>query len=204
MRKGEIVKERILKTAIKLFSIHGFEATTFQLIAEKSKVSSTTPLYYFKTKEALIESAINLILIHNSLLLNEIMKPEDNAIVRIKKHFQLNLEWARRYRDEAQVILLVYYLASFNVYWAKIYNQILKGARLKIFEYLLAGKREQLFYFDISTELLAEILHDALLGGLVNSISTHQVNKSSFESVIQKWDIFIDQVVVAKTPPNRL
>ena len=127
MKKGEVVKEKILKMAIKLFSRHGFEGTSFQLIADKCKVSPTTPLYYFKTKESLVNAAIAVIIEHNASLLRAVMTPHDSAHERIKKHFQINLEWAQKYRDEAQVILLVYYLASFDKNWSKIYGAILKA-----------------------------------------------------------------------------
>ena len=131
MKKGSIAKEKILKTSIKLFSRHGFDATSFQLIADKSKVSSTAPLYYFKTKQDLIDEAIKMILNHNSTLLSTMMLPTDSANERIKKHFKFNLEWARQYRDEAQVILLVYYLSSFDKKWSQKYSVILNAARAK-------------------------------------------------------------------------
>lgn len=198
MKKGDVAKEKVLKTAIKLFSRYGFEGTSFQLIAEKSKVSPTTPLYYFKTKESLVDAAIAQIISHNSSLLEEIMRPEDNALERIKKHFQMNLEWAKQFRDEAQVILLVYYLASFNKNWAKLYEKILQGARAKILEYLLAGKREGIFLFEMSPALLAEILHDALLGGIVNAVTIQQIDESSFRGLKTKWDTIIESLLLVK------
>ena len=195
MKKSDKIRERILLVAIKLFSKEGFDATTFELIARKCRVSATTPYYYFKNKRALIDAAIIMILQHNSELVSQTIDPNDGALERLNKHFRMNLSWAEAYPQEAQVVLLMYYLATFDQTWAETYERILTGARRKILEHLLAGQREKVFHFTLPAETVAEILHDALLGGIVNQISTQLVRASAKERSIEKWKALLENVV---------
>jgi TetR/AcrR family transcriptional repressor of mexJK operon len=196
MNKSLLVKDKILNTAIKLFSKHGFDRTSFQLIADTSKVSATTPLYYFKTKNALIDEALSKILINNSSIVDSAIKANDSAYERLLKHFRMNLKWAIDFPDEAQIILLVYYRACFDKKTSEIYLKIRTAARYKILEFILAGKREGLFKKDLDAELTAEILHDLLLGGIMNAITVNLVDKNSYNNVLKKWEFTINKLLI--------
>lgn len=196
MNKSLIVKDKILNTAIKLFSKHGFDGTSFQLIADKSHVSSTAPLYYFKTKNMLIDEALLKILSNNSSMVAAAIDAADNAYERLLKHFKLNLKWAVDFPDEAQIILLVYYRACFDRKTSETYLKIRDGARYKILECLLSGMREGLFKKDLNPKQTAEILHDLLLGGIMNAITVNLVDKNSYNSVLKKWEYTIKNLLI--------
>lgn len=53
-RKRQETLERIAETGLRLFSQHGYEATTLDAIAEAAGISRRTFFYYFKSKEEIL------------------------------------------------------------------------------------------------------------------------------------------------------
>jgi AcrR family transcriptional regulator len=53
-RKRQETLERIAETGLRLFSQHGYEATTLEAIAEAAGISRRTFFYYFKSKEEIL------------------------------------------------------------------------------------------------------------------------------------------------------
>ncbi|MGU3468094.1 TetR/AcrR family transcriptional regulator [Methylobacterium sp. C33D] len=53
-RKRQETLERIAETGLRLFSRHGYEATTLDAIAEAAGISRRTFFYYFKSKEEIL------------------------------------------------------------------------------------------------------------------------------------------------------
>jgi TetR/AcrR family transcriptional regulator, regulator of cefoperazone and chloramphenicol sensitivity len=53
LRPSEITRDRILKTAVRLFAERGYEATSIRTLAEKAHVNQAAINYHFKTKEGL-------------------------------------------------------------------------------------------------------------------------------------------------------
>ncbi len=184
--KGEASRERIAKAALKRFAQEGFYQASIQSIADACKISQSAVLYHFPTKEHLVEDVIKRIVVHNHEIVSAGQKIEDNAYERLRKHFELNLSWAVDFVEEAQIIILLYYLACVDARFSALYETILGAARKRISEYLWAGKREKLFKDSLQVDAVAEILHDGLLGGVINTI-TQKNKKSLMKSVQEKW-----------------
>ena len=53
MGPSEITRERILKTAARLFADRGYEATSIRTIATKANVNQAAINYHFKSKDGL-------------------------------------------------------------------------------------------------------------------------------------------------------
>ena len=57
-RPSEITRDRILKTAIKLFDERGYEATSIPTLAAKAHVNQAAINYHFKTKDGLYREVL--------------------------------------------------------------------------------------------------------------------------------------------------
>ncbi len=61
-KRGDDVRERILKAALECFGTFGFEGTSTRAVAERAEVTHTLVLYHFKSKEllwiAMIDAAL--------------------------------------------------------------------------------------------------------------------------------------------------
>jgi AcrR family transcriptional regulator len=185
-------RQNILTAAIKIFSTEGFARSSFQDIANSCGVSQAAVLHHFPNKEALFKGVIETISQHNYALVSEAFLATDNAYDKLIKYFRTNLMWGYKYPEEGQILLLLYYFATVDESFSLIYLGLLKNARLRLYEILLAGEREKLFSFDIKPNLLSEMLHDFLLGLFVNYLTILKSRKSGqFQSEMRimetKW-----------------
>lgn len=165
-------RESIVLAAIDLISTRGFYETSFQMIADECKLSQSAVLYHFKNRDQLFEAVLKQLVKRNHATVSGLMKPEDGALDRLRKHFWGNLSWALQFPTEGQTLLLLYYIASFNPHFAAIYAQMLETARGRIREHLLAGVREKTVRADLDPIVTSQSLHDALIGSMINYLST--------------------------------
>lgn len=192
-RSAEESRDRILKQAIRLLSRHGLEGASFQAIADACDISQSAVLYHFPTKEKLIVGVIEKIVLHNHELVLGTQRPEAGAMERLEYHFQANLDWATKFPEEAGIVLLLYYLASFRPDFAKLYQPLQRNARERIRDLLLAGQRERLVRSDLNVDESAETLHDSLLGGIVNAITVP--GPVDRKSVHAKWEALFEALL---------
>lgn len=191
--KGEITQEKILKAGKKLIAKEGIEQASFQKIADACGLSQSAVMHHFPNKDTLLQSVIKSIVENNQRTVHTITKIEDDARTQLLKHFYGNLDWAVTHVDEARIIISIYYLATFKPKFSKLYALLLHNAQEKIRALLLAGQREGNFKFSSSPEGLAALLHDTLLGGIINLITT-KTSKSSVQNKRNEWRRFIDRV----------
>jgi AcrR family transcriptional regulator len=57
-RPSEITRDRILKTAVRLFAERGYEATSIRILAAKAHVNQAAINYHFKTKDGLYREVL--------------------------------------------------------------------------------------------------------------------------------------------------
>ena len=57
-RPSEITRDRILKTAVRLFAERGYEATSIRTLAAKARVNQAAVNYHFKTKDGLYREVL--------------------------------------------------------------------------------------------------------------------------------------------------
>jgi AcrR family transcriptional regulator len=164
-------REKIVVTAINLIATRGFFAISFQMIADECGISQSAVLYHFKNRDELYEAVLQQLVRHNHEEVSAMMRPEDGAADRLRKHFWGNIAWAMKYPSEGQTLLLLYYLASYDPHFSVVYASMLQKARARIREHLLAGMREGAFRRDIDPDRAAETLHDALLGSFINYLT---------------------------------
>lgn len=194
----KITETEILDAAIELFASRGFMTTSIQNIADRLGVSQSAVMYYFPSRPKLFVGCISLIQGRNRQVVEQAMRPEDNARARLVKHFRANLKWAVDAPHEAQIILLLYSMAAFDPEFSALNLAVLRAAREKILVFVLAGQREGLFGKAVRVPQAVELLHDNLLAGILNWVTTRKVlkdKKAHLDALTKKWDAFIDQTL---------
>jgi AcrR family transcriptional regulator len=195
-------QSQILNQALKLFSAQGFQNTSLQQVADDCGISQSAIFYYYPSKDVLLKALVSKILANNHTLVAKMMQDKDTNQKRIEKIFVGNLDWALAFPQEAQVIFLLYYSASVDTVFCDIYKTILTNIRLRIYELLKAGVVKGEFSKTLDCKSTAELLHDALLGGIVNIVAT-QGGKSLRNACIKKWRSLIGRQAGGKSPPKR-
>ncbi|MBT3585107.1 MAG: TetR/AcrR family transcriptional regulator [Halobacteriovoraceae bacterium] len=186
-KKGEVTRDRITQAAIRLFVKHGFEKTSFQMIATKCKMSQQGVMGHFPTKDHLFQRVLLQIKDKVYAKINDSFDIYDNAYEKIIKHFKAQLAITSEDPVFMQIYLLFYYKASYMPVYRQAYDETLKEVRKLYMGYLLAGKREGLFLFEEDVELVAERLHSFFMGSLINYTSSSDYQKKE-KRILKLWE----------------
>lgn len=186
-RKGGNTRQKILQAAVKLAARHGFAETSFQMVADEIGLSQSAVLYHFPDKHALFAALVEAIIARNHETVNGLMDIRDGAGRRLLKHCLGNVLWARRYRgSDAQVLLLLYYLAGRGGEFSALFSRMIAAGRERILAHLLAGTREGLFKVAGDPAVAAETLQDALFGAMLYAASAPPGGPDG-GTLVKKW-----------------
>ncbi|MDQ7772608.1 MAG: TetR/AcrR family transcriptional regulator [Elusimicrobiales bacterium] len=170
--KGEATRGRILHSAIKLAADRGFADMSFQMIADELGLSQSAVMYHFPDKNSLFRGMVETIVRHNHETVDALSDIADDSGRRLLKHCLGNVLWALRYRDsDAQVLILLYYLAGRGADFASLFSGMIAGGRERIKAHLLAGGRERLFSVS-DPDAAAALIQDSLFGAMLHAASS--------------------------------
>lgn len=189
--KGENTRRKIVLSAIKLAARHGFADASFQMIADDIGLSQSAVMYHFPDKNALLEELVRTIVRHNHETVASLMDMKDDAGRRLLKHCLGNVLWALRSRkQDAQILILLYYLAGRGKEFSELFGSMINRGRDRLLEHLHAGVREGKFRLKDTPETVAETIQDSLFGAMLYAASAPDgsVDQSGLE---KKWRKFI-------------
>jgi AcrR family transcriptional regulator len=166
-KKGQIAREKIMETAIRLYSQHGFDQTSFQMIAKELGITHTAPIYHFKNKLGLFKAVTERIFSRADEIVHKTIDPDDLADIQLLKYFQGHLTWTYIYKREADIFSLLAYFASIRDDFAEIYKDIMQIKRAQIQKILEQGQQEGVFPPSMDSKLKSHILLDCLFGFLL-------------------------------------
>lgn len=200
LSKGERSRQKVIRTAMRLVARHGFADTSFQMIGDACGLTQSAVIYHFKSKYGLFEALVKTIIEDNHELVAGLMKPEDDAATRLLKHCRGNVMWALKYRQDGQILILLYYLASFEARFADILEGMLRTGRERLLVHLLAGQREGLFSFRSDPARVAETLQDSLFGAMFYAAAAPPGSVSEV-GLDEKWRKVISALAGAGETP---
>ena len=162
--KQESKKDQIMKSALKLFSKHGYHETAVSKIADQAGVAKGTVYWYFDSKEKLfLEIIITGIESLNQKLEERVAKLNDNSIEKIKVFIELYLEFFKEGEDTAKIVQES--SVSFDEYFHK---EMVKQRQLAIdnlAEIIKEGKNNNKIKNEIDEQEVANLILGTLFGG---------------------------------------
>lgn len=204
--KGSTTKHKIAAAAIKLMARHGFADTSFQMIGDELGLSQSAVMYHFPSKDALMEELVRTIIQHNHSIVDSLFKLSDDAGQRLLKYCVGNVTWAlRTRRQDAQILILLYYMAGHGKRFAEMFDQMMAGGRQRILAHLLAGQREGLFHFKFDPAALAELFQHSLFGAMLYAAAAPEgsVKESELEAKWKKVMIALTDYDGQPIPPRK-
>lgn len=194
LNKGQIIRKKVVASAIRVFSKRGFSHASIREIASGAGIKPTALLHHFESKDAILVSALDDVLARFQERLQGLLLPSDSAGVRLRKNFHANLAWVRDQPADASLLLFLYYSATHEKSYRALYSKILTAVRVRYTELIYAGIREGEFKTDLEPEEVAELIHEVVLGSMINFVSSSQ--RENEESIlIRKWDRFVKSVL---------
>jgi len=191
LNKGANTRIQIISQATKIFGTQGYSKSSFKNIADACAITQSAVLYHFNDKLSLFKAVVSSTIEENGKLVSDLIGIGDDAYEKLIKHFEGNYTWAVKHKHNAQIMTCIYHLATYDREFQLMYSEILKAAREKIHAHLLSGEREKLSSFSAPPELVAQTLHDQLLGMLLNTV-TSSPRHNSYVSSKRKWILLIE------------
>jgi len=187
-RRGRHSKEettQVLVTAsLKLIAEYGWDKFSIRKLAATCEMSPSNVIYHFENNETLILALLNKISENNYQIVSKAIKEKMNALEVLTTYFEKNIEWAEKFPEEAQIILLIYSRAGFDKDFSKICNLMIERAQGRISQILKKGVDEGLFKPKRSIEELATYLHQMILGVCIYRVGT-RVSKKKYSDNFQ-------------------
>ncbi|KAJ50812.1 AcrR family transcriptional regulator [Clostridium tetanomorphum] len=98
-------KGTIFESAIKVFSIYGYDGATMDEIASQAGVAKGTLYYHFKSKEEIFKYIIQRGMDLIKQRVDEVVKEKDNSIEKLKAVCKVQLSMVYENRDFFKVIM---------------------------------------------------------------------------------------------------
>jgi AcrR family transcriptional regulator len=146
-------KDKIYEAAVKIFAKDGFEKTTVDDIAAKSKLAKGTIYYYFKSKdEVFLEMIDNGISKFNEEL-GKKMKGSKSPKDKMEKLLDVQLDFYEKYKDFYKVLFSEFW--RLEPKWKKEIDKIREGYFSMIKKIIEEGKKEGCFRKDVDSSSAA-------------------------------------------------
>ncbi len=172
LSKGQATRQKLIQITIKLLAREGFANTSFQMIADAAGLKQGALFYHFSDKDELIRASIESVVLSSREYADRTVTVTDDAMTRLRKYFSGYLTWISEEGASAQVFQLLFYMGANQPEFAALHSVIRTKAVDRLTGILHAGIRERIFSPQYPVDLCAEILHDALLGALVNAAAS--------------------------------
>jgi AcrR family transcriptional regulator len=194
--KGRDTRHRIIDASINLFANEGFADASFSKIAARSKCTPTVIAHHFGSKYGLYAECIEAVLKKFEAMRLSIASVDDDPLAKLEKYFLVNLRLAQEFPEGVKLIVFLYSTASHDPKFADIYTRLVQRVRLRYLEIILSGVRERLFTTAVLPEDAAELVHEAIIGAIVNYLCVERRDEEDAR-IFRKWSAFIRQILGA-------
>jgi len=178
-RSGHESREKIIKSAIKLFSQSGYNGTTMRMIAKEAGISIGGLYLYFKNKEELslylMKEKLNEFYSKVLLPLKDIQSPSQ----ALKEYFTKALEFAKENRE----LIIMHGKQQGFTFGIEIKKEFFKKEREILTEIIKRGIETKEFN-EIEPEEVAKLLMN-VLGGYILSVVVEPENLFNQEVCIE-------------------
>lgn len=173
-QKGLRTERNIIKSAIKCLSEYGLHQTTFQKIADLSHISQPLVMHYFKKKEDIFPKVWDFV--YKEGLQKTISKLNEKENSRDKLSDYIEISWNLFTKDPAftKIYMQLFSLSSFDEKLKSTNTQVKRTAVNRISGLIIEGQAQGVFNKNINPFSRAKLIHIALSGLILNSISENQ------------------------------
>lgn len=192
-RPVEEAKDRILEEALKIVSKEGWSGLSLQMIARKCKISTSNVVYHFASRNSLLKALLERVSVNNFAIIAAGVSMDDDAYQRILNHFLKNLEWGKRFPEEALIVIQIYLEASHNKEFSGTFLAMIQRAQDRIREHILAGIREGLFKPELDSVVTARLLHNMLMGAFIYVLGTRATGV--IETAPTDWEVVLKRML---------
>jgi AcrR family transcriptional regulator len=146
-------KDKIYDEAVKIFAKDGFEKTTVDNIAAKSKLAKGTIYYYFKSKDDIFLEMIDNGISKFNKAIEEKLKDLKNPKDKMENLLEVQLDYYEKYKDFYKVLFSEFW--RLEPKWKKQIDKIREGYFSMIKRIIEEGKKDGCFRKDVDSSSAA-------------------------------------------------
>ncbi|HPD94914.1 MAG: TetR/AcrR family transcriptional regulator [Bacteroidales bacterium] len=175
------VKDQIVEGALALFRQMGIRGVTMDMIAENLGMSKRTLYENYPTKDALIESCLQLDNQNRKDVADEILKKSTHMI-----ETYILFMWFHVKQLRAVNPLFIHDIRKYypNTIYKKV-DELNDRIRIRIVEFINKGKKEGVFRDDVNSEIAAYVLMD-----MISPLNSNALNNRGVFQKFMYADIF--------------
>lgn len=170
-KKGLKTEKKIIDAAIKCVGSYGLHQTTFQKIADISKMSQPLVMHYFKKKEDVFPKLWNHVYQTALDKTSTNLNIQKNPVDKIKEYILVSWEIFNSDESLTKIYLQLFALSAFDDHLKSINTQVKRTAINRIAGIIIEGQTQGIFSKQINPFHHAKIIHIAISGFILNGIS---------------------------------
>lgn len=193
LKKGQTTEKKIVQAAIKCLGTAGLHQTTFQMIADRCKISQPLVMHYFRSRDDIFikvwsyvyQEAVDRTQSH----LSQQNTPQEKLIEYIQ------VSWTQFHSDAAltKIYMQLHSLSSFDEKLKSINTQVKRTAINRIANIIIEGQNQNQFNRTINPFHRAKLIHISLSGFILSSISEN--NEFDYQILLREFtDLTLDSL----------
>jgi AcrR family transcriptional regulator len=177
-------KEQISEAAAKLFAANGFERTSVDEIAAKTKVAKGSFYYHFKSKEELLFALIEAGIDNVTSQISESIAKEKTSSGKIDKLIEIQINYFNTHRDLCRIIFSE--LWRIESYWKRSAMSIQKKYIRVIKTVIADGIKDKTFRSDLDPAATTTVLFGLISASVLDWAIFHpEINKKTMVKTIR-------------------
>jgi TetR/AcrR family transcriptional regulator, transcriptional repressor of bet genes len=173
--KGDLKRLEIIKAAVKSIARDGFEGGTFESIAKSLKTRRSHVAYYYKDRNQLLTAVIEYIIATAQEITIELIRSQSTPLEQILAMSDAVFVWAKKYPEQARILVFFYYTCSSEPRFKKLNTQIREAGVDRIKSLLgMVLKEHPQALGRLSLEESAKALQSIMTGLAIDFVSTEK------------------------------
>lgn len=194
-RKGDATKASIVEAAIDCMTTEGIDGLTYDAIAKRIKAQRSLVNYHFKSVDEIVWVTVQFIVGNGQeFILSEMIK-DTKSSSPIEKYIAANFKWASEWPKHASILVLLFYLSSYNKRFRELNAKIRKAGKDRTLS-LLIGQDVFAPLKGVNTEAIANILHDAISMAIIDAVALSKCNSSRMRQILEDKKRAIMEVLI--------
>lgn len=168
-RTQDLRKVAILEAVIEILATDGVDELTFERIGKRVGMARSHVVYYFKNREALVESAMRFVALTAQQVIAEKLLGEKEWTKLLRRYVEANFDWIGENRDHSAVFLLMYYRAATRKNYRKMHSDFREAGTQRIRNILKLRPQK---WDEKELQSVSKGIQGIITGNLVDVMST--------------------------------
>jgi AcrR family transcriptional regulator len=175
-RKGELMKERIVLSALQCIANKGIEETSFEAIGKPLGIGRSHVAYHFKDKGDIIRTAIDYVIARGQSLTTEQVEKAEGARAKLHAVIDAFFDWADAAPEGMAVYVLFLYYATIHGDYRDHNTAMRRVSSERMVKIMQDDSRFVAHHSEDELEDIAKTIQYLGYGALIDMVTTGGIN----------------------------